>query len=70
MGTILYKPHCGKCGAIIDQEVTYSKIMLKDYLYAGGFIDIEPYRCACCGEVFETIEIPIPKEVLEDGKTD
>lgn len=56
MGIIIYKPHCSKCGAIIDQ-VTYRKIT-----ELGNFIDIEPSRCPRCREVFETIEIPIPEE--------
>jgi len=65
MGTIIYKPHCGKCGAIITQEITYRRVaeeIAKNCLYSGYFIDIEPNRCPCCGEVFGTIEIPIPKE--------
>lgn len=64
MGKIIYKPHCGKCGAIIDQEVTYKKdleAITKNRLHSGYFT-VDPYRCACCGEVFNTIEIPIPKE--------
>ena len=71
MGTIIYKPHCARCGAIINQEVTYREIAIridKKYLYRDSFIDIEPCRCACCGEVFETIEIPMPKKSeVEDG---
>ena len=55
MGTIIYKPHCGKCGAIINQEIAYIR-------YDGGFIETEPYKCTYCGEIFETIEIPMPKE--------
>lgn len=71
MGTIIYKPHCGKCGAIINQKVRYREIedeIVKDRLYSGYFIDIEPNRCACCGEVFGTIEIPIPK--VNNGNDD
>ena len=66
MGTIIYKPHCGKCGAIINQQVRYRNMKdeVTKNLWGGYFIDIEPNRCACCGEVFGTIEIPIPKEVL------
>lgn len=63
MGTIIYKPHCSKCGAIINQKVTYRKAVeevAKNRLYY--YIDVEPNRCACCGEVFGTIVIPMPKE--------
>lgn len=64
MGKIVYKPHCGKCGAIIEQEVTYREIaqMLHGSRRIGRFIDIEPNKCPCCREVFGTIEIPMPKE--------
>lgn len=68
MGIIIYKPHCGKCGAIINQKITYRKVAIaKDRLYGGCFIDIKPNRCACCGEVFETIEILIPEEIPDIG---
>ena len=66
MGTIIYKPHCAKCGAIINEEVTYRKLetlIAKNFLYSGGLIEIEPNRCKSCGEWFETIEVPIPQEV-------
>lgn len=65
MGTIIYKPHCARCGAIINQEVTYRGVaeeIAKNCLYSGSLIEIEPYRCTCCGEIFGTIEIPMPKE--------
>jgi predicted Zn-ribbon and HTH transcriptional regulator len=65
MGTIIYKPHCARCGATINEEVTYRKLetrITKNFLYSGGFIEIEPNRCENCGEMFGTIEIPIPKE--------
>ena len=47
MGTIIYKPHCGKCGAIINQKVRYREIddeIVKNRLYGGYYIDIEPNR--------------------------
>lgn len=66
MGTIIYKPHCAKCGAIINDEVTYrrleTRIKNSYLLHYSGLIEIEPNRCASCGEVFETIEVPMPKE--------
>ena len=68
MGTIIYKPHCARCGAIIDQEITYSKFAAgieKGNLYRGSCVGIQPYSCSNCGEVFETIEIPIPKKSEE-----
>ena len=65
MGTIIYKPHCAKCGSIINDEVTYRRLEMKiakNYLYSGGCIEIEPNRCESCGDWFETIEVPMPKE--------
>lgn len=52
--------------AIINQKITYKKFATEienHYLYRDSFVVIEPYRCGCCGEVFETIEIPLPKEL-------
>ena len=69
MGKIIYKPHCGKCDAVIDQEVAYKKVNLFHHMslqryidFMGTYIDIEPNRCTHCGNVFETIEIPMPRE--------
>ena len=25
MGKIVYKPHCSKCGALIDEEISYTE---------------------------------------------
>jgi DNA-directed RNA polymerase subunit RPC12/RpoP len=65
MTKIEYKPHCGKCGALIDEEVTYRDVVIedksiRDYSYLSGVV-IEPYRCSHCGEMFDRIEIRIPK---------
>jgi DNA-directed RNA polymerase subunit RPC12/RpoP len=65
MTKIEYKPHCGKCGALIDEEVTYRDVVIedksiRDYSYLSG-VAIEPYRCSHCGEMFDRIEIRIPK---------
>jgi DNA-directed RNA polymerase subunit RPC12/RpoP len=65
MTKIEYKPHCGKCGALINEEVTYRDIVIegesiRDYSYLSG-VAIEPYRCSHCGEMFDRIEIRIPK---------
>jgi len=66
MTKIEYKPHCGKCGALIDEEVTYRNIVIegksiRDYSYLSGIV-IEPYRCSYCGEMFDRIEVKIPKK--------
>lgn len=64
MGAIIYKPHCGKCGAIINQQVRYRNMKIEVTKNLLSYIDIKPNRCACCGEVFHTMEISMPKEVL------
>lgn len=66
MGTIIYKPYCGKCGALIDEEVTYRDVIIEgraisDYSYSNG-IEISPYRCNSCGEMFNRIEVKTPKK--------
>lgn len=65
MGTIIYKPHCAECGALINEEVTYRRLeplIPTNFLYSYNFFEIEPNRCESCGEWFETIEVPMPKE--------
>lgn len=66
MTKIEYKPHCGKCGALIDEEVTYQDVIsegraISDYSYSNG-IEISPYQCNNCGEMFDKIEIKMPKK--------
>lgn len=66
MTKIEYKPHCGKCGALIDEEVTYRDVIIegksiRDYSYLSSVV-IEPYRCSHCGEMFDRIEVRIPKK--------
>ncbi len=68
MTKIEYKPHCARCGALIDEEVTYSDIVIKSqinincYFYNG--IKTNPYRCPNCGDIFDGIEIKMPKKIL------
>lgn len=66
MTKIVYKPHCAKCGALINEEVSYRDIIFEDRassdcLYLSD-IAIEPYRCNHCGEIFNLIEVKIPKK--------
>lgn len=67
MGAIIYKPHCSKCGAVINQEITYKIVgeIGKTHLFGRYLVGINPIKCARCGEVFETIEIPMPKEEIQ-----
>lgn len=66
MTKIEYKPHCAKCGALINEEVTYRDVVIggraiSDYLYSDG-IEINPGRCNNCGEMFNKIEMKMPKK--------
>lgn len=69
MGTIIYKPHCAKCGALIADEVSYLRTIneLMENCLSRAFCSIQPNRCKVCGEYFSVIEIKPPVEVLEDG---
>ena len=65
MTKIEYKPHCGKCGALIYEEVAYRDVIIEgraisDYSYSND-IEISPYRCNNCGAIFNQIEIKMPK---------
>lgn len=66
LAKIIYKPHCGECGHLIDTEVTYqdvytspTEVMLSkricSYIY--------PNKCAFCGVSFENIQIEPPKRL-------
>lgn len=67
MTTIEYKPHCANCGALIDEEVTYSEIISEHRtglrLLTPDGIEINPYRCNHCGEFFDGITIRQPRNV-------
>ena len=68
MSKIIYKPHCEKCGAIIEQKIQYKRIVPEDnidiprvhYLISYEFY---PYRCENCGATFDSAEIRLPEEV-------
>ena len=66
MATILYKPHCAKCGALIEGNITYKGVIERVHdseLYRESLIMINPDKCKCCGEVFTDFEIPLPREL-------
>lgn len=66
---IIYKPHCGNCGFPIDTseyEITYQEIYKTcDEVMLTGKVgtNIYPNKCAHCGALFESIEIPYPKQL-------
>jgi len=70
MSKIIYKPHCEKCGAVINQKIQYKRIELE------GNIDIPrvhdliyyefyPHRCEHCATVFDSAELQPPEEVKD-----
>jgi DNA-directed RNA polymerase subunit RPC12/RpoP len=66
MGTILYKPHCAKCGALIDDDIAYRGLI--EHVVDSGtcqetMVMVYPNKCKCCGEPFSSIEIPLPREL-------
>ena len=65
MGEIIYKPHCSKCGAVINQEIAYriNTDESRKTLFLSYFSEIDPNRCPRCGEIFGTIKIIMPKEL-------
>jgi hypothetical protein len=66
---IVYKPHCGKCMFPIDTseyEITYQDIYDRPaemMLARKVGANIYPDRCAHCGALFDSIEIPMPKQL-------
>ena len=72
MDKIIYKPHCGKCGCIIDTSeynISYQNIYEKPTkkipvpIRVGTIIN--PDRCVHCGALFEAIEISMPKQLQD-----
>ena len=66
MTKIEYKPHCAKCGALINEEVIYCEGTAIDDPCTGNLYlkkaQIAPYSCKNCGEIFDGIEIRGPKK--------
>lgn len=68
MGRIVYKPHCAKCGALIEQNVQFKRYenmlkLNKNLQYKMNDYVFSPYRCKVCGEIFDSAEVQIPEEV-------
>ena len=56
---IVYLPHCGKCGNLIEDKVEYHARQ--------GYGIVEPQRCEVCGSAFTSIEVTQPK--VYDGRS-
>lgn len=66
MANILFKPVCSNCGEIL-KYVSYKKFndilhVLDDRTIPFIVGEVLPIRCPNCGERFETIMIPKPKD--------
>lgn len=66
MTSIVYKPHCAKCGALIEEDVKFKETIIErtaanKFFYPDKIYDIFPCRCENCGEPFEAIEIKQPE---------
>jgi predicted Zn-ribbon and HTH transcriptional regulator len=71
MSKIVYKPHCEKCGALIEQEVRFKRIMIDSFnhfphLYATERYEFYPDRCENCGTIFDSAEVRLPEEEKEE----
>jgi predicted Zn-ribbon and HTH transcriptional regulator len=69
MARIVYKPHCSKCGAVINDDVVYETITLpldEDSLFNHEYTNIYPARCKTCGEYFDCIEITPPMDLTKE----
>ena len=65
-GKIVYKPHCGKCGSLINEKVAYNNIVIESESCKNlpqETIEIFPSRCERCGRVFTMIEIQPPEQL-------
>jgi predicted Zn-ribbon and HTH transcriptional regulator len=65
MTKIVYTPHCARCGALINEEVAYYEDKVNNSysnLYL-NYLQITPYSCKNCGEIFDRIEIKIPRRI-------
>lgn len=66
---IVYKPHCGNCGCLIDTSeyrVAFRDIYnrtTETMLAEKVSTEIYPDRCDNCGAPFNTIEIPMPEKL-------
>lgn len=63
---IVYKPHCGSCGALIDDDIAYQDIYerpTESQLAIRAYTEIQPYICPTCGTPFNLIEITPPKKL-------
>lgn len=68
MSSIVYKPHCDNCGAVIDCRVSYEELCIPSHgdKLLKPLYEIQPWRCPRCDTSFEAIEIPSPESLIKD----
>ena len=65
MARIVYKPHCSECGAVINDEVMYETINLKNFI-GDNYTNIYTMKCKTCGAYFDCIEITPPTNLTKE----
>ena len=68
MSKIIYKPHCEKCGSLIDQKVQFrrTEVNIGNRLrYRSADYTFNPYQCKNCGAIFDSAEFQPPEEVTQ-----
>ena len=76
MARIIYKPHCSKCGAVINDKVMYKTIELVKlekgigWCFGNEYTSIYPSHCEVCGEYFDCIEITPPINLTKEEDYD
>jgi len=66
MAKIVYKPHCGVCGAEINEKIQYMNVIVEPKSItdlAQQSIEVFPSRCEHCNQPFDNIEIPMPEQL-------
>lgn len=67
MGKIIYKPHCSKCGEVIDGEISYTEYTNpfdpKIREFRSFDSKISPEICVHCGEHFTHAEFVPPTKI-------
>lgn len=69
MARIIYKPHCSECGEVINDEVMYETINLKNFI-GDSYTNIYPMKCKTCGAYFNCIEIKPPINLTKEEDYD
>ncbi len=72
MASIIYKPHCSKCGSLIEEDIKYQELLTEsqDGFYSSRYFFV-PGICPNCGEVFKDLKVMLPEkeiQLIKEGK--